>query len=63
MGQPCRPIVIDFQTNSGCCYPYLASGKETTAKLDLMWISWGTEDTDLTGIEDFTAIMEKNGVN
>jgi enterochelin esterase-like enzyme len=27
-----------------------------------MWISCGTEDTDLAGIKDFTAIMDKNGV-
>jgi enterochelin esterase-like enzyme len=51
-----------LNTAAASRYPYLASGKETAAKLDLMWISCGTEDTDLAGIKDFTAIMDKNGV-
>jgi enterochelin esterase-like enzyme len=43
-------------------YPELASGKAAEGKFDLIWISCGTGDTDLDGIEDFVAIMKKNGV-
>jgi enterochelin esterase-like enzyme len=51
-----------LNTAAASRYPEFASGKAAESKFDLMWISCGRQDTDLAGIEDFVAIMKKNGV-
>lgn len=43
-------------------YPELANAEAARGKLDLIWVSYGNQDPNYKGAEEFSAALTKNGV-